>query len=173
MILSKYEFQSQQASCLMEGGGGEGPPPRPFPRIPPRTVTKRVPKVWTQHNFAGTQVLVLRHQVWAAPKKTCFESTSPPLVKSKITVVYRVELRDWWFFFNFTLLPIWQEGKLVLRVFLLFQNINQVTQFSSCTNLLTFFSGCLSQHCLAHRRHNHFVKRKNCDIRLRGTGIGW
>ena len=78
MILSKYEFQSQQASCLMEGGGGEGPPLRPFPRIHHWTVTYRVPKVWTQHNFAGTQVLVLRHQVWAAPKKTCFESTSPP-----------------------------------------------------------------------------------------------
>ena len=42
--------------------------PDPPPWIRHGTVTYRVPKVWTQHNFAGAQVLVLRHQVWAAPK---------------------------------------------------------------------------------------------------------
>ena len=31
MILSKYEFQSQQALCLMEGGGGGVRPPDPSP----------------------------------------------------------------------------------------------------------------------------------------------
>ena len=34
MILSKYEFQSQQALCLMEGGGGGSVPPT-LPPDPP------------------------------------------------------------------------------------------------------------------------------------------
>ena len=42
--------------------------PDPPPWIRHGTVTYRVPKVWTQHNFAGAQVLVLRHQVRAAAK---------------------------------------------------------------------------------------------------------
>ena len=103
MILSKYEFQSQQASCLMEGGGGRVRPPpaapRPFPRIRHWTVTYRVPKVWTQHNFAGTQVLVLRHQVWAAPKKTCFESTPPPPASLSLSLSLPLQTmrnKFWW-----------------------------------------------------------------------------
>ena len=69
------------------GGGGSGGP-RPSPWIRHWTVTHRAPKVWTEHNFAGTQVLVLRHQVWAAPKRHVLSRIPlpPPLLSPSLSL---------------------------------------------------------------------------------------
>ena len=53
---------------MSDGGGGGG---RGAPDPPPGSATERLPIEYPQHNFAGTQVLVLRHQVWQ-PLKDMF-----------------------------------------------------------------------------------------------------
>ena len=55
------------------GGGGRG-----APDPPPGSATERLPIEYPPHNFAGTQVLVLRHQVWQ-PLKDMFLVEFPSL----------------------------------------------------------------------------------------------